>query len=155
MNAEMPVSALADFGKLINIPTLAFDPFGYCCLLIDEITVNLEYDPSNGNLLVYAHLGLLPEPASTAFCEMLLEANFFCRDTNNATLGIDRASRAIVLYLSHPSTSLDSAALEAVISRFTNTAESWKRRIAAQPVLATPETCLPTAFADQLNATRI
>ena len=86
---------------------------------------------------------------------MLLEANFFCRDTNNATLGIDRASRAIVLYLSHPSASLDGTALEAVISRFTNTAESWKRRIAAQPVQATPETCPPTAFAGQLNATRI
>jgi len=86
----LPTTALTDFGKLIGIPDLEFDEHGYCCLFIDDVTLNLEYDSDSGHLLVYAHMGLLPDVPSLGMYEMLLEANFFCRDTAGATLGIDR-----------------------------------------------------------------
>lgn len=131
MMADAPQGALSELGRLIGIASLTFDEYGYCCLLVDDTTLNLEYDPPSGDLLLYAHMGTLPEQAPGAFYEMLLEGNFFCRETAHATLGIDRAARVIVLYDAHPSRLLDGLMLERIVTRFVDGAEHWKRRIAS------------------------
>lgn len=128
--APLPVTALIDFGKLIGIPDLEFDEHGYCCLFIDDVTLNLEYDSETGHLLAYAHMGLLPDVPSMGMYEMLLEANFFCRDTAGATLGIDTATGAILLHCRVPADDLTGAQLETVVTQFVNAAEVWKKRIA-------------------------
>jgi len=128
--ADAPQGALAELGRLIGIASLTFDEYGYCCLLVDEITLNLEYDAPTGDLLLYAHMGTLPEEPPPAFYEMLLEGNFFCRETAHATLGIDRAARVIVLYDAHLARVLDGPMLEGIVTRFVDAAEHWKQRIA-------------------------
>jgi len=153
-NADPPIAALADFGRLIGISGLSFDASGYCCLLIDGITLNLEFDPPTGQLLFYAHMGLVPEDCDAGFHAMLLEGDYFCRGTNGATLGTDAATRAIVLYDARPAADFDGAALEAHIGRFIDIAEHWRERIATYGAReATP----PADFnvSARLNATRI
>jgi len=125
-----PQAALTEFGRLIGIPSLVFDAYGYCCLLVDEITVNVEYDAPSDEVLLYAHLGLLPANPTTAFYEMLLAGNFFCRGTAHATLGIDLTARIIVLYDALPAVLLDGSKLEDNIARFADSATVWKKHIA-------------------------
>lgn len=153
-SANPPIAALADFGRMIGIPDLAFDASGYCCLLIDAITLNLEFDPPTGRLLFYAHMGLVPEDGDAAFHAMLLEADYFCRGTNGATLGIDLATRGIVLFDDHPADDFDGPALEERIGRFIDIAEHWKRRIAGWMPLR-PHELAAQDLVGRLQATRI
>ena len=81
---------LASFGENIGIPNLEFDEDNYCCLLFDEITINLETEAETGQIVFSSPLGNIPKDADQAFFEMLLEANFFYRETGGASLGINR-----------------------------------------------------------------
>ena len=128
MSSDPPHRALAEFGRLTELPSLAFDASGYCCLLVDEITLNLEHDGPGDRLLFYAHLGLVPEPAEPGLYELLLEGNYFCKSTDDCTLGVDLATRAIVLYAARPAAGLDGPQLEEQVTRFVAVAEDWRRR---------------------------
>jgi hypothetical protein len=127
-NAEM-AAILAEFGKGIGIPQLAFDEGGYCCLFFDEIVVNLELDEETEQLSLYSNVGDLPEDVKPGFYEALLEANYFFRNTGGATLGIDRNARlvALVYRVSYPT--LNLVQFERIIENFVNVTETWIRKV--------------------------
>ncbi|CAK0757457.1 CesT family type III secretion system chaperone [Gammaproteobacteria bacterium] len=121
---------LRDFGRTIGILDLSFDEHHYCCLLLDDIVLNLELEEEKETLFLYAHLGALPREASTDFYASLLEGNFFHRQTAGGVLGMEKASGILVLAHRWPYANLTLNTLEKLIENFTNAAEYWSRQIA-------------------------
>ncbi|WP_185961354.1 type III secretion system chaperone [Telmatospirillum sp. J64-1] len=128
-NLEQAQQILAEFGRTIGLEELTFDAYGYCCLGFDNVLVNMELVPQAQQLMLYAHLGLAPQPASAELYESLLEANHFFRGTGGATIGVDPATRSIALVYALPLPSLTPVLLEAEIKGFVDIAESWMTRL--------------------------
>lgn len=129
---------LQHFGQSIGIPGLAFDEHHYCCLRLDEILLNMEYDPARDELFLYAHLGRLPENPSLALYEALLEGNFFYRKTAGNILGIDKATGILALARRVSASSLTLHSLEKLIEGFVNTAEYWTQQMALESAKTVP-----------------
>ncbi len=122
---------LSDFGRSIGIPNLAFDEHHYCCLLLDDLVINMEHDPARDDLFLYAHLGHLPSEPSMELYETLLEANFFFRQTAGGVLGIDKATGILTLARRQASSTLTLTSLEKLVENFANTTEYWTKRVAS------------------------
>lgn len=120
---------LSSFGKVIGIPGLKFDEDNYCCLLFDDVCINLELDERTGQLCINAPLGPIPEDADPVFFEMLLEANYFFRQTGGATLGMNRAANVIHLVYQIPAAGLDLVQFEQIMENLISIAETWMEKI--------------------------
>lgn len=90
-----------------------------------EVFVAAEEDA----IVLYARVGDAPE-GNAEFAEELLASNLFWRDTEGATLALERYTRAILLARRHPATEFSSAdALDAEIDRFAALVARWQRTI--------------------------
>ena len=120
---------LNGFGEKVGISDLNFDENGYCCLFFDEIVCNMELDEEAELLFMYTSVGEVPAEGKEAFYEVLLEANYFYRQTAGATLGIDRDAGLVVLAYQISFAGLDYHQFEKTIENFVNVSESWINRI--------------------------
>lgn len=141
---------ITQLGTTLGIPDLALDEDHYCCLFFDELVVNLEWDPDTALLFIYAHCGTLTPTPSPELLSQLLEANFFQRHTDGATLGIDRDSATIALCQRLAPQNMDYLQFEQTLERFVHTAQTWNARIRhfeeTEPGLTDP-TLPPPSFA--------
>ena len=122
---------LREFGQSVGLPDLAFDENDYCCLLLDDLVLNLELDEETEMLFVYAHVGKIPPEPTADFYAMLLEANYFYRQTAGGVLGIDKATGVIALACRQPYAGLTLIQFEKVIEDFANAADHWTQQITA------------------------
>ena len=87
-----------------------------------EVFVAIEREA----LVLYARVGDAPE-GNAEFAEELLASNLFWRDTEGATLALERYTRAILLARRHPATEFsDADALDAEIDRFAALVARWR-----------------------------
>ena len=57
MSIEQANLVLGSFGDVIGLAGLCLDEHGYACLAFDDLTVNLEYEPSRDALVAFSWLG--------------------------------------------------------------------------------------------------
>lgn len=131
MNAREHVDlALAEVGSRIGLDGMRLEEDGSAVLMLDEIVVNLELDEAGDRLLMYASLGR-PAGGREALYEALLRGNFLWGATGGATLSLDPGEGDVMLQQAATASTLDGAALEALLEDFANAAESWAGRVAA------------------------
>jgi len=115
--------------------------FGEACVGVDDRTVRLAFEDVAVSLAVreeetrqivcrsfVAGVTRVDDPA--AFCREALEANFFWRGTNGATLSMD--ARATALYLTEFVAAADidgPEALAAHLEGFVDTVVDWRLRV--------------------------
>ncbi|MFH0789735.1 MAG: type III secretion system chaperone [Pseudomonadota bacterium] len=124
---------LNDFGKSIGINELAFNENGYCCLMFDQVVVNIELIENSERFFLYTHLGEIPLEKREEFYSLLLEADFFNKETADGTLGIDRESNIVALTYQRPYTGLDQEKFEKILENYVNAAEHWTKKIQEFP----------------------
>lgn len=123
---------LNDLGKIVGIPDLALRD-GQCALLIDDrLELEISHADGDDRLVLAALLGKMPADAGPERYLDLLDANFFWRGTEGATLGIDRDSDSVVLVDSIHVANLHAGDLEAKLGRFVRAAQDWTARIAGE-----------------------
>ena len=123
---------LRDLGGLVGLPELGLDADGHCSLVFDgRVEVDLAYAEGDDRLTVAALLGRLPVDAPAERYLELLDANFFWRGTEGATLGVERDSGTVVLLEALPLAGLDIGGLERHLDVFVATAETWVQALAA------------------------
>jgi hypothetical protein len=141
---------LRELGRRIGLPDLDFGPGGEVRLEIDGLAVDLTRGPGGEVLLVSALAGELPAGDEAGAALRLLAANALFSQTDGATLGVPAGSSAVVLARELAAGSLDAAALETVLDRFTATALAVPALLRAKPMADRP-----AAHEDFLNMTRV
>jgi hypothetical protein len=125
---------LRDLGKLVGLGELGLDADGRCRLLIDgRLEIEISTGEGDDRLILAALVGELKADAPPELYATLLDANFFWRGTNGATLGVERESRTVVLLETLPLAGLDIGRLEGRLQAFVNSAEAWVERLADAP----------------------
>ncbi len=117
---------LNNFGSRNGIEDLAPEK-GYCCLMFDDIVVNIE--ENNGNIFFYTPVGELPPEGGEEIYKALAKANFFFMGTQGATLSADPDSGMILLAYMTPACALDDTSFDKTVENFVNVAEEWSGKI--------------------------
>jgi hypothetical protein len=76
-------------GHAVGIDALALDDGGTCTMRFDETVLTCELDSGEDRLVLHAVLGPPPDGQAELFAR-LLEGNMCWKDTQGATLALDR-----------------------------------------------------------------
>lgn len=121
---------LKQIGDEQNLPDLCLDENNHCMLLFDErIILNMDLDEPGSLLVIYAYIGEVPIECREPIYQKVLEGNFFWKETEGATLGLDRQSQSLVLAKSFHLPMTDIHSFEDQLAIFVEVVEKWMARI--------------------------
>ena len=121
--------SLQGLAARIGISELEPDDDGRWELATDQFSVHIESVVETDSVFVYSLVGLMPEDPPVELLSHLLHANFFTRETAGATLGVDKFSDSIVLYVRWPRSELDDDSFERRLLDFFEATDLWVKRI--------------------------
>ena len=149
MSADRADALIRALGHAVGIDALSLDDGGACALRFDETVLALELDEGEARLVLHAGLGPLPAEGRAELLARLLEGNLFWKDTQGATLALDRSDDRVLLLRAVP---LDAppAGFPGLVERFVDAAEAW-REVIATAGGAVPEPAADTAFIDPMR----
>ncbi len=133
MSAEAMQNLLKEFGDLIGIPELCLDEENRCNLMFDDVAVSFELNRDEESFYMYSYLGDASSENRERVYAKLLDANYVFKHTNGATLGVEDASKKIILIRQYALEMMRLSKFESVVEEFVNLAEYWKQKI---PTLA-------------------
>lgn len=121
---------LHDIGQSLELPTLALDENDHCVLLFDDkVVLNMELDIEKELLIIYSYLGEVPFEGRETIFETLLESNLFWKDTQGATIGIDKQTQTVVLAFPMELPLKKRETFEERLSSFVEITESWINKL--------------------------
>lgn len=123
------VQSLRGLTAKIGIPELEPDDDGHWELATDEFSVHIDTVAETDSVFVYSLVGLMPEDPPVELLSHLLQANFFTRETAGATLGVDKFSDSIVLFVRWCRSELDDDSFEQRLLDFFEATDLWVKRI--------------------------
>lgn len=124
-----PAQSMKDIGEKLGIPDLSPDEEGHWELSTDDFSVHVEAVDETGSVFVYSRIGSMPEDPPIELLTHLLQANFFTRETAGATLGVDKFSDSIVLFIRWSQVELDQDSFELRLLDFFEASDLWVRRV--------------------------
>ena len=113
----------------IGLPDLEPDAEGRWEIAADDFSVHIESVAETDSVFVYSLVGLMPEDPPVELLSHLLHANFFTRETAGATLGVDKFSDSIVLFVRWSQSELDHDSFEQRLLDFFEATDLWVKRI--------------------------
>lgn len=129
MSMQSMQNLLCEFGASVGIPSLALDEDNRCNLVFDDIAVSFELSKAEESFYLYSYLGDAPGENREKVYAMLLDANYIFRHTRGATLGMEDASKKIILIREYRLERMRLADFESLVEEFVNLAEYWKQKI--------------------------
>lgn len=120
---------LNELAAVLGLPTLLDEDEDLLILNFeDSPALSISLDEDEG-LVVAACLGVAP-PDDPEFLEELLAANLMFRDTNGATLSLERQTRQVFLARRWSTLELSTAqGLERALKEFLQFADVWQRAL--------------------------
>lgn len=122
---------LTELGKNIGIEDLALDDEGCLAMVVDDLTVNMEYDETSSQFFLYAEVAQLASDQRAKAFEMLMDANYLFKGTQGGAFGADPFNGQVVYAMKVPVAVLDYARFETMLDAFTDTAKLWTDRLAS------------------------
>ncbi len=131
MDLKKEVNGLLEkLGDSLGLQDLSLDENNHCVLLFDDkVILNLELDESNEILVVYSYIGEVPFEGRENIFETLLESNFFWRNTQGATLGIDKHTQTVVLAYPMELPLKNKNIFEERLAVFVDVTEQWINKL--------------------------
>jgi hypothetical protein len=129
MTAEAMQNLFKEFGETIGIPDLQPDEENRCNLMFDEVAVSFELNQDGNSIYVYSYLGDVPSENREQFYAGLLDANYTFKHTQGATLGVEYASKKVLLIREYGLEAMRLASFEHAVEQFVNLAEYWKQKM--------------------------
>jgi hypothetical protein len=121
---------LQEIGKSLDLPGLVLDENDHCVLLFDDkVVLNMELDNDKELLIIYSYIGEVPFEGRETIFEALLESNLFWKDTQGATIGIDRQTQTVVLAFPIELPLKRKENFEERLALFVDITESWINRL--------------------------
>jgi hypothetical protein len=122
-------SLFAELGRNTGIEGLALDDEGCLVMVLDKVTVNMEYDETTSSLFMYAQVGEVPTDQRAKAFEILMDANYLFKDTGGGTFGADPYNGQVVYAVKAPVAILDYPRLETMLGNFADMATIWMERL--------------------------
>lgn len=122
--------ALKELGEQLELPDLRFDQDGFCSISTDQLQVCFVDFSSNDAILMFSQVSDLPDEPDVEFLTMLMEGNFFTRETGGATLGVDEFKNAVVISKTLSLSALDKDSFIEQVADFADIAAYWIEKIA-------------------------
>src|SRR5262245_25632548 len=117
---------LAEFGQVINLPSLSFDADGFCVIRFDDIELVIEHQPPAGELLLSTTVSKLPATADTQFYQILLELNHAHILRSPGAIGIDRTDGTILFLDRWPLAGLSLEPFQKRLRALLSAVKSWR-----------------------------
>jgi hypothetical protein len=123
-----PPDLVQELGQRLNLTGLTLNG-GVCRLVFDQsLPIDLE-DDGLGNLCFHTVVAPLPHEGREALFAALLSAHLFGLETDGAVFGLHPKTDELYLFRSLPVDNLSVDHALDVLERFTQQAESWKKKI--------------------------
>jgi hypothetical protein len=121
---------LKELGKVLDLSSLVLDENNHCLILFDDkIVLNLELQETDGTLVIYSYISIVPFAGKELILEILLEANFFWKISHGATFAIDKQTQTLVLQQKFPLPLFQPEHFEDHLAVFVDVAEAWMKRV--------------------------
>lgn len=120
-------NALQVLGDKFNVPHLQEMQDGRYVINTPDFEINIEEAESTGSVFFYAKIGEAPDQENIDLYSRLLEGNFFTRETAGASLGIDRASQTILLFIRFSVLEFNDQHFEERLLNFMDAVDYWVR----------------------------
>lgn len=129
----MACNLVADFGKMLTLPSLILDDLTNSCVLVfdGDLLLNIEYDDLGERLVFSVYLEAISGEGSESLLRELLGANLYWHRTRGATLCLEEGTNGIILIYARSVTELDGSSFETLVENFLIQAEKWRARIKA------------------------
>jgi hypothetical protein len=118
---------LAELGRAVAIPDLAFDDEGYCCLSFDETILNLEFRNDRRDFLIYAPIGRVEAHPPPDYLGRLMQAGYAASLANGGGIGLDHVAGAVMFVHTIPLRGLTPGDFTEEIRRLVERIETWQR----------------------------
>lgn len=121
---------LEAIGVSLELPGLSLDENDHCVLLFDDkVVLNIELNEEKELLIIYSYLGEVPFAGREIIFETLLESNLFWKDTQGATIGIDKQTQTVVLAFPMELPLKRKEIFEERLALFVEVTESWIKKL--------------------------
>ena len=121
---------MEQFAQKIGLADFAPDADGSYRLAIDDMTVSFVEEGESRTLATYAEIGDLPPEGVTALYRVLMEAMFMGQATGGSAFSVEPNSGKIFLHRVDSLAALDADAFSAMLEKFVNVLEQWRKLIA-------------------------
>lgn len=122
-------SIIMEFAKAAQVDRIDPDEDGCYRFKIDEMMVTFSEVVQSNDLFMWAEVGELPPEGREPLYRVLLEALYMGRATGGSSLSIDPESEKVLLHRSDPLSAMDFERFKAVLERFVNVLEFWRRTL--------------------------
>lgn len=121
---------MRQFGAKIGMSDLAPDETNACHLKVDDMSVSFAEDPDSATIITWAEICEPPADGSEVLNRVLMEAMFMGQGTAGSVFSIEPESGKIFLHRVDPAAALDLDSFCAMLEKFVNILESWRKTIA-------------------------
>ena len=142
----MDVRQLVDqFAREHNVAHFALNEHGCAALEVKQgYVLNFEWDESRQLLHLFATLAPLPAQGLEQLYAELLDANLFGSGSGGAVLARDALDRSVMLCQWLDPAQTSAPAFSALVSRFLDSSDHWRERIASFLPQETAANAVPT-----------
>ena len=121
---------IRQFGTKIGMADLSPDETNSCHLKIDDMSVSFMEDLASGGIVTWAEICAPPADGAEMLNRVLMEAMFMGQGTAGSVFSIEPESGKIFLHRVDPLAALDLDSFSAMLEKFVNTLELWRKTIA-------------------------
>ena len=114
------------FAEKVGVAGLA-PTDGWCQVEIDGMTVGFVEMPETRQVVTWAEVGEPPTEGRELFYKVLLEAMHMGRATDGSTFSLDPGTGRLQLFRLDPLPLLDLEAFQAMLEKFVNVLEEWRK----------------------------
>lgn len=129
-NLAIVQNVLKEFGKIIELDSIALNDTGSCKLVLDDLEIHLEIDDATDSLMLLSPVA----EATEQLMADALELNLFWGHLNGCRFTLLRSINVLALLHRLPTTGLDITVFEKELNTFADTALTWKRAFNEMPV---------------------
>lgn len=130
---NMACNLVADFGKMLTLPSLVLDDTTNSCVLVfdGDLLLNIEYDDVGERMVFSVYLEALSAEGAEPLLRELMGANLYWHRTRGATLCLEEGTNGVILIYARSVTELDASSFETLVENFLIQADKWRARINA------------------------
>ena len=128
---------MRQFGAKVGIGDFEPDETNVCRLDIDDMLISFAEDPETAAVVTRAEICESPSHGAGMLYRLLMESMFMGQGTMGASFSIEPESGKIYLYRVDPTATLDPDSFSAILEKFVNMLEQWRKTLAGfMPVIA-------------------